>query len=289
METITKLNKFLPPLPERKAKETIKPYPSLTLEEITSLIDQKCAPTNLMRFGSGRHNLVHLPEAWNELKQMIYFGKSNAVNHYEQQYQGMGHIFIANDGVVNIVVTHYLYIYSANRGTTHATVLENGDTSMLDRLQKERDIYNKFEKHFNTDRNGFEFDPFLKFGTSEVVLFGHTHPNLGVFFSPPDYASSYATSKFPAATFVCDPIRKELIAMVGVKEETANILVYSYSDENSISTPTVMKKLPQDDTQDYLIRLINEILKVNDVKGRFKVYRGIDGRIHTKFTMKRSV
>lgn len=138
-----------PPLPQMKTKIEPRKFPICSTEDAIERIKRSCAPCDSTAYGTGKHTVIILPEAWNELREMICFGKKRAVNFYEQQYQGMGHFYISRSGALCIVVSHFLYIYSADRGQMHAAVIKGGNTSFLDLLASERAIYNKFEAQFN--------------------------------------------------------------------------------------------------------------------------------------------
>lgn len=285
-------NKTLPPpLPTSSSKPVAREFPELGYEKVLSEIKDKCAPISITLYGKGKHKVVFLPEAWQELKQMIYFGRKHPVNTYEQQYQGMGHVFIDELQNITIVVSHFLYIYSATRNKTFATVSNGNNDSMLERLEKERDIYNQFEITCNQSEDGYVYDPFVKFSPSEVVLFGHTHPNLGAFFSPPDRASGYATKTLPAVTFVCDPIRKEMKAMVGLKEEDAQVCVceYTYSEGDDVVKNNVADNKKERLSTEELVALIgancNELL-ARGVKGKYFSNRSFGRNLHIKFKAK---
>ncbi|MEN6595121.1 MAG: hypothetical protein ABFC31_09305 [Clostridiaceae bacterium] len=312
-----------PPLPAVHRQTEPRRFPVCSAQDAANRIHKRCAPCECTVYGEGKHTVILLPEAWSELSGMICFGKRRAVNYYEQQYQGMGHFYVSETGKLNIIISHVLYIYSADRGRTHAAVIRGADTSFLDLLASERAIYNQFEAQFNRDEAGRELDPFLREGASEVVLFGHTHPDLGVFFSGPDRNSSYAAMNFPAVTFVCDPIRKQMKAMVGIEEADARVLVFSYAygkneqpparmeaAGNAIpkktavesiapapATPEIAQPVPpvrveaaaDGPLEAELGKVCTALLAEKYVKGKFRVYRGLWGTLHVEFVMKRRI
>lgn len=312
--------KRTPPLPVNNTPPPVVNYPRLTPEQIRSEIKSRCGAGRMTYYSRGKHHVFILPEAWEELRSMIYFGKRTPVNTYEQQFQGMGRIFIAVDGRISVVVSHFLYIYSASRGPTHSQIQGGVNDRTLERLEAEREIYLKLEKQYNTLPDGRTRDPFVRYGKCEVVLGGHTHPDLGCFFSPPDHASSFATSSFPAVTFVCDPIRKDMKAMVGVKEEEAVICVMEYDQaapkpvsagnrsepvptgnrgeplpavNRNEPVPVVHRNEPVPvseirqagtDVIQELSRVCHSVLQTLGVTGSFCSSRGMDGKMHIKFT-----
>lgn len=247
--------------------------PVLDAETVKKTVLEKCAPADFKTYGKGKNKVYILPEAAKELEGMIYFGQARAVNHYEQQYQGLGYLFEDAEGRVTAVITHFLYIYSASRGELFASVCK-GDTTILDLLDNERTIYNRFESDFNDyDGTGrYVINPFLKYGKSIVVLNGHTHPGLTCFFSGPDRASSYACEDFPAITMVCDPITKDYKAMAGFDEDT-EVIVFSYASENNTSRE-------DNGTADKIKEIFEGLCKIKGIKGKLKLARGNGNKLN---------
>lgn len=231
-----------------KVIDEIKMF-KLSLDNILKIINEKCGPVEIKEYGDGSYNVVFLPEAAEALKAMLYWGKYHPINVYEQQFQGIGHIFIDEKGAVTVVVVMVFYIYSAKRSPVSATIFEDPRDGMFKRLESERDIFNHNLHKRNDLGNGRMIDPFIKYGSCFVNLFGHTHPcNIGLFFSGPDRASSIATEHFPAATFVCDPQEKNMLAAVGADMQPAKIHVCHYVNENNDCNfaECESNKLPQD-------------------------------------------
>ncbi len=253
-------NKKIPPPEITSPKRRL---PTLDADTITNTISEKCAPSKYKVYGNGKHNVFILPEATQELENMICFGKPRPVNKYEQQYQGLGYLFRDPDGRVNAVITHFIYIYSASRGELFAKICGK-DSSMLDVLENERNIYRRFESEFNDyDGTGkYEINPFLEYGNSIVTTNGHTHPRLGCFFSTPDKISSYACDDFPAVTMVCDPINCDIKAMVGFDEDTkVTVFSYTYNEET-------------DGTVSKIKEIFDTLCNVKGISGKLKLGRG---------------
>ena len=224
-----------PPLPNdhrEKVEKKEKKMPVFSIKEIFDQIKEKCELTKVQKFGSGNHYVVILPEAWEELKSMIGWGKRTPTNVYEQLYQGMGHYFRNVDGNYILIVSHFLYIYAAHRSPTSACISNGEYDSMMRRIEYEREIFCSNEARYNRTFAGKVFDPWANHG-SEVDIYGHTHPDIGVFFSSDDKGSGYATPAKPAAIFVADPIRKQLKSRVGVHQEEAQIVVFEYVTKTS--------------------------------------------------------
>lgn len=230
-----------PKLPEdkraRMKKEVIQ-YKQIKLSDITENISQKCGNTKFAKYGTQSNNgdvVIFLPMATKEFETMVYWGEYHPVNRDEQIYEGIGHIFMDGNRRI-VVVSHFLYIYAAERTPTSACIMNGTFNSVMTRIEYEVDIYNKNEVKYNVRKDGTLLNPVVGIaGPSRPVLYGHTHPNLGCFFSPPDRVSGFATPDFPAVTFVADPIRKEMKAGVGVELSDAEILVYSYESDSKVA------------------------------------------------------
>ena len=277
-----------PPLPDNgDAVQEKLAIPTVSLKKLIAVIEGKCAPSKPIRFGKGKHTLIILPEAWEELKQMICFGKRRAVNRYEQHYEGLGHYLRDENGSTIIVVTHFMYIYSGNRGPSHATIISGSDASMLDVLEQELAIYNELEAKFSKDEAGYYLDPLLEAcGPSRVVVFGHTHPGIGVFFSQTDHGSHYATEKAPLASVVCDPIQKQMKCMMGVDHADAQIIAYEVvpaqpldkeDDVIDAECEQPVRQMTKQGLAQEIARYANLLLAQNGVKGSFDSYRSWRG------------
>lgn len=254
IETSPKKNP--PELPKDIRKKESRKLPLVSINEIFKNIRDKCPKTEMKKYGYGRNYVIILPEAWEELKLMIGWGKKTPTNVFEQLYQGMGYYFKNANRKTILVISHFLYIYAANRSPVSACISNGVHDSIMNRLEYERGIYCENEKKYNKLPNGKVYNPFVdEFGCSEVNLYGHTHPDIGVFFSHDDRNSGYATPNMPAAIFVADPIRKQLKAMVGVEQEEAQIIVCEYSNEIAIDN------MKEDSFEK--VRYVNKIIKRN--------------------------
>lgn len=255
-----------PELPKNPVIRQKRKFPEVKLQKVLDLIKHYCGPVDVEYFGSAKDEkdadiLIFLPTATREFKNMVYWGEVHPINKDEQIYQGMGHILMDGNKRI-IVVSHFLYIYAARRTSVEAGILGDKADSMMTRIEYERELYVKYEMSCNRKKDGTFYDPIVEIaGPSEAVIYGHTHPNLGCFFSPPDRRSGFATPDLPAVTFVADPIRKEMKAGVGMELKDAEIMVFSYeSDLKSVRTDQrgyVTKKTFGADTR--------EISEVRDV------------------------
>lgn len=253
---------------------------------VPSAIQTNCAPFEVETYGDGSHVLYILPEPYNELSYFVQYGKKRAANAHEQQFIGLGHDFVDTNRRIQTVVTRIIPIFSASRGPTHAKVVSEENDAMLDVLENERRIQNQLESEYNTDEHGHTIDPFLEYGPSKVVLFGHTHPDLGCFFSSVDHRSNYSTPSTPIVTFVCDPIRKDMKAMVGVNCESMKIIVCR-PKTNTSATVSNRAPAPREFTVDELWQRVssvaNLLLQQAGVNGNFDCHHDWRGRTHMQF------
>lgn len=231
--------KNTPALPPRK-KNTANTYPVCSFKNICKAIERHCGNVHITeKHGHGKNKVVFLPEATQELMMIISYGRKSPMNLYEQKYLGFGHTFLDEDGNVINVVKHFIEIHTMNRSTVGASNLgpHGEDNPGLDFLEYYREEFLKHEKEFNLDSYGCIIDPFIKEGASQYILEGHTHPNLGCFFSGTDRVSGSArAAQKPISIFVCDPIRREMLAATGKSFEDTEVIVY---DRKSADTPPV--------------------------------------------------
>ena len=253
---------------------------------VFSTISSLCTPFEIEFYGEGSHTLYFLPEASEDLYYCVQYGKKRASNVHEQQFIGLGHDFIDEHRNVHMVVTRIIPIFSASRGPTHAKVISEGNDAMLGVLENERKIQNQLEVEYNLDEDGYTIDPFLQYGPSKVILFGHTHPNLGCLFSPTDHRSNYSTPSKPIVTFVCDPIRKDMKAMVGTGCDSMKIMVCRHEHTESSPAPqisAVPRTMAIDELWQRISSLSNMLLLKNGVQGYFDCYRDWRNRTHMSF------
>lgn len=253
---------------------------------VFSAIQANCTPFEVDTYGDGHHVLYIIPEAYREFSEYVKYGRKRACNAHELQYIGLGHSFIDSNGSIQPVVTRIIPIYSASRGPTHAKAISEGNDAILDVLENERNIQNQLESEYNTDENGYTIDPFLNYGPSKVVLFGHTHPDLGCFFSSVDHRSNYSTPSSPIVTFVCDPIRKDMKAMVGIGCEPMKIV--ACRPKLAISAPAAQhasahREYSVEDLWQRISTIANMLLQQAGVNGNFDCHHDRHGRTYMQF------
>lgn len=269
----------LPPKRIRVAEE----YPILSMKKIMSIIRRNCGEVYVQeRHGKGTYKVIVLPEASREFEVMVSYGRRSPMNILEQKYAGYGHILKDEHDNIVIIVSHFIEIQTMNRNSIGASNLgPNGENNPgLDFLAYHRDEFIKNEQKYNTDAFGFKVDPFLDIcGSSVFVLEGHTHPDLGVFYSGTDRQSGMARAAVsPVCIFVCDPIRKQMLGSIGKNFKEAEIIVFSRKvhivnakQANNISDS------PQR-IVDEIVRLANKCISFQGYSGRINARTSFDGK-----------
>ena len=219
------------PMPTRRPPQP-KTYPVCSLKKAMDIIKSKCGDVYVKeRHGKGRSKVIFLPEPYQEFVAITSYGRRSPMNVNEQKLYGMGHILIDENGDPITIISHIIEIQTMNRNPVGASNLgPNGEYNPgLDFLEYHREEFLRNEAKFNTDAFGHQVDPFLKLcGPSEFVLEGHTHPDLGVFYSGTDKVSGAArAASSPVCIFVCDPIRKKMLGSIGKDFAEAEIIVFS--------------------------------------------------------------
>lgn len=274
------------PLPTRR---TISPktYPICSLKKTLDLIQSKCGPVRISeRHGKGANKVIILPEAARELEVMISYGRRSPMNANEQKYAGYGHYLMDESGHVITIVKHFIEIQTMNRNAVGASNLgPNGEYNPgLDFLEYHREEFLKTEAKYNTDAFGYPVDPFLKFcGPSEFVLEGHTHPDLGVFYSGTDRVSGAArAATSPVCIFVCDPVRKEMLGSIGRDFADAEVIVYTRGKAAREEPGEDKRLLPP---VDEIVRLTGQCLRLRGYMGQVRLHTRWDGRGYLKIKM----
>ncbi len=298
-----------PPLPPRRAAAP-RAIPVCSFERACAMIKKKCGDVYISeRHGTGPNKVIILPEAARELEVMISYGRRSPMNVYEQKYTGYGHFLMDERGNHITVVKHFIEIQTMNRSPVGASNLgpDGENNPGLDFLEYHREEFMRTEAKYNTDAFGYQVDPFLSLcGPSEFVLEGHTHPDLGVFYSGPDRASGSARAgKDPVCIFVCDPIRREMLGSIGKEFLKAEVVVYSRgsrwekneeevqfdtcADEEEVqpqtSTCADEKEVQPSPCADEVVRLASRCLREKDYKGDIGCHTRMDGRVRLKIRM----
>ena len=271
------------PMPPRR--HTLKKaYPIYAWKKIMDKIRSECGNAQICeRHGKGDDKVIILPEAWQELQTMISYGRRSPMNVKEQKYAGFGHFLKDEHNNTIVVVNHFIEILTTNRNTVGAANLgPNGEYNPgLDFLEYHREEFLKYEKQFNTDAYGFTVDPFLSLcGSSEFVLEGHTHPDLGVFYSQTDRISGEArAAKTPVCIFVCDPIRKEMLGSIGKYFSPSEVIVFTHgtpSDEKPIKHERSIPPI------DEIMSLTAQCLRTYHYTGSMRIRPKLGGSKHLR-------
>ena len=276
------------PLPPRE-KRANRNFPVLDATVIEKTIKDECRDAYLAeRHGNGNNKVFVLPEAKWELDHIVSYGRRSPKNHCEQKFNGYGHIFLNPTGHINTVITHFIEIPTKNRGKTSASNLgPNGEYNEgIDFLVYYREEFLKKEREYNTDASGYPVNPFLKNSTgSEFVLEGHTHPDLGVFFSETDRETGFhRAATMPICSFVCDPIRRKMLACIGKNFEAAEIILFDRKSPMMIESNSTL--LTSNFTEiDDVVRSVSCHLNKNGYKGYIRAHTRFDGKVSLKIKM----
>jgi hypothetical protein len=136
----------------------------MSFEEVINTIEKECGrPLVAKSYGKGKHKVIFLPEAVDEFRVMVSFGRRSPKNRKEQKYNGYGHFLDGGDGNVIIVVSHFIEIFTMNRSAVHASNLGPGGEPNpgLDFLEYYREEFLSSEKECNKDAGGCLADPLL--------------------------------------------------------------------------------------------------------------------------------
>lgn len=267
------------PLPTRRP-QVPKTYPVCSYQKAMEIIKKGCGDVHIReRHGEGQNKVIILPEPEQELSSIVSYGRKSPMNASEQKLFGMGHFMVDDDGNVITVISHIIEIQTMNRSPVGASNLgPNGEYNPgLDFLEYHREEFLKNEFRCNKDAFGFQVDPFLKFcGPSEFVLEGHTHPNLGVFYSETDKVSGAArAASSPICIFVCDPIRREMLGSIGKDFAEAEIVLLS---RNATAREDLSKDKRLIPPTDEIVRLASQCLRTRGCTGGIRLRTRMDGK-----------
>lgn len=267
------------PMPTRRHVNP-KSYPICSIKRVVETIVKNCGNVYISeKHGKGSNKVIILPEASKELEVMISYGRRSPMNVNEQKYAGYGHFLVDKGGNTIIIVKHFIEIQTMNRNAVGASNLgPNGEYNHgLDFLEYHREEFLNFEAKYNTDAYGYQVDPFLKLcGPSEFVLEGHTHPDLGVFYSSTDKVSGASrAASSPVCIFVCDPIRKEMLGSIGKDFENAEIIVFSQGSSRQEEISEDKRLVPPTDE---IVSLTSQCLRARGYSGKIKLHSRMDGK-----------
>lgn len=282
------------PLPPKRIK-VVEEYPVLSMKKIMGIIRKNCGEVYVQeRHGKGTYKVIVLPEAAREFTVMVSYGRRSPMNTLEQKYAGYGHFLRDENDNIVVIVSHFIEIQTMNRNSIGASNLgPNGENNPgLDFLAYHRDEFIKNEHKYNTDAYGCLVDPFLDIcGPSVFVLEGHTHPDLGVFYSGTDRQSGMARAAVsPVCIFVCDPIRKQMLGSIGKNFKEAEIIVFSRKEHASSQRQANSKIETPQRIVDEIVRLANKCISYQGYSGKINARTSIDGKecLSIKMTIPKS-
>lgn len=263
--------------------------PQINLKNFRELLKKESGLSARMVYGHGAHTVFVLPDAKQELFTYFKFGKGyRATNRDEQKAKLYGHRFIDENNHYVFLISRAAYIYPAVRGRTFvATSGKNEDDFMEHRLRTEQMSVNQHEARYNTDKNGHVIDIGVEYyGKTIIVGNTHTHSDFGCNPSARDLAANESTADIPYAYLICDPIREDFSAMVGVKAEPARIVfldtiieeaprnvgyeIGSYAGKNGTGISQIATEC-------------RAFLKNPGVRGGFRMFYDANGKAHVKF------
>ncbi|MCD8005934.1 MAG: hypothetical protein LUF29_03020 [Oscillospiraceae bacterium] len=281
------------PLPPDNRQNHPRTFPICSFEKAKEIIESSCGNVYIAeRHGKGENKVIILPEAFRELEVMVSYGRRSPMNSKEQKFLGFGHFMVDENGNHITVVSHFIQVHTMNRTATSASSLgPNGEYNPgIDFLEYYREEFLANEEKYNIDAFGYLVDPFLeKYGPSEYVFEGHTHPGIGVFYSGTDRASGTArAATSPICIFVCDPIRRQMLGSIGKDFAEAEVIVYSRrdgsnsdatADNDSVSSPEFLTD------EDEIVRLTNQCLRTPGYAGNIRTRSRMFGKKYLKIKL----
>ena len=261
---------------------TIKPRidGSLSANEINNIIYKKCDARPIIDSGKGSL-VIFLPHAWDNFCASTNYGKWTAENELESQYFLEGYFFVDKRMYSTAVVTNVVTPFSASQNHAAAELYSEGRTNAYEIVeQKEADI-KKYASCGKDMESGVALNPFFKdYGPPHRVGFGHTHPNIGVFFSGTDKTSVFAAEGEPWVTMVADPRRCQLLVATGKALSPSRIVVFDTIKSTKLEQRSVSASLNDVKIQD-LLEMFAQALG-NNIKVDFDISGHFPGKIKFK-------
>lgn len=198
----------------------------LTPDEVAATISENCLVEPCHHAAKGSAYVFFVPHAWDSFVSSVHFGKWVPENELESQYFLEGYSFVDKRGVSSTVVTNIVTPNSASQGKTSAQLYSEENNAYTAVKAKEAEL-TKYAAKGKDNRTGAQINPFYeRFGAPIRVGFGHTHPNIGCFFSTVDKTSIFAVPGEPWITMVADPRREELLVAVGSDMRVAEVVTF---------------------------------------------------------------
>lgn len=277
---------------------TFKPrfHDELSTREVLDIITKKCKSQIISSAGNGPV-VIFLPHAWDNLAASTHYGKWTAENELESQYFLEGYYFKDPSGRTTTVVSHVLTPGSVSRKHTFAQLYEEGGENVYKELEEQEKALAEHGGAGRDSLTGAQLNPMYdRYGPPVRVGFGHTHSNLGVFFSATDKTSVFAPPGEPWVTMVVDPRRCEILVTTGKELEKSQLIIMGVKekqpDRNQAlpqepvqSKPDQSKKVNFDFSSSALpeiAAMINDFIKNNGLRFDFKINGKFPGRMKLK-------
>lgn len=229
---------------------------SLSPYEVASIISEKClVETSSLKKGEKAY-VFFTPHAWESFSSSIHFGKWVPENELESQYFLEGYSFVDKIGVTSTVVTNIVTPNSASQGKTSAKLYSKENNAYTTVEAREAELA-KYSSKGKINKTGAQINPFYeKFGAPCRVGFGHTHPNIGCFFSSVDKTSIFAVPGEPWITMVADPRREELLVAVGSEMRIANVVTFKNKKKETTNNSNKCSNSSSNEVVDDFIEFI---------------------------------
>ena len=275
------------------AHGTFKPriHGDLSTREVQEIITRKCKCRVITSNGSGPV-VIFLPHGWDNLVASTNYGKWTPENELESQYFLEGYYFKDPSGKTTTVVTHVLTPVSHSRHRTAAQLYEEGGENAYKNLEDQEKALAEHACAGRVSSTGAELNPFFKeYGAPIRVGFGHTHPNLGVFFSATDKTSVFAAPGEPWVTMVVDPRRCDILVTTGKDLTKSKLIIMGSKECPSEHAPVRTTELLEDKELKFdfnssvlpeITALLNEFIKHKGLRFDFKISGRFPGRMKLK-------
>lgn len=275
------------------AHGTFKPriHGDLSTREVLDIITRKCKCRVVTSKGSGPA-VVFLPHGWDNLVASTNYGKWTPENELESQYFLEGYFFKDQSGNTTTIITHVLTPVSHSRHRTAAQLYGEGGENAYKNLEEQEKALAEYACAGRVSATGAELNPFFTAcGTPVRVGFGHTHPNLGVFFSATDKTSVFAAPGEPWVTMVVDPRRCDILVTTGKELSKSKLIIMGNKEHSSAQSPVQSTQTLENREMKFdfnssvlpeISALLNEFIKHDGLRFDFKINGRFPGRMKLK-------
>ena len=259
---------------------------SLPIGEIANAVIKKCYACPVLESGKENESaVIFLPHAWDNLCAATGYGKWASENELESQYFLEGYFFKDEQARTTTVVTNVFAALSASRSRTSAELYsKDAKFNAYDFIEQQEEELEKYASCGKDVQTGAELNPFFEaFGPPHRIGFGHTHPNLGVFFSSVDRTSVFAIEGEPWITMVADPRRREVLVTVGKDLSPVHLIIFKAGEETKAKAFDVLES-----SADGILSKVAELLAQSKKDGAEVSFK-ISGHSPRKVKFKGSV